>query len=318
MTSAERCSDRIDVLLATYNGATFLPEQLNSLFSQTNQAFQLVVRDDDSTDSTPDILREYATRYPNRITLLTNSQRLGPWRNFAKLLNDSTARYVMFCDQDDVWQPTKIETSLQAMRDIERKYGDATPALVCTDLRVVDQRLTTVMPSLWRNHSWRPTQFRLGPLLMMNKVSGCTVLVNRNLLNKVLPIDSDQPVLHDWWLAIAASCWGILQPVPQQTILYRQHAANAVGERQRARTANRNYLRVLQGPRLVDNLDVNREFAERFRSRYRDTLNHRSLRILNAFVQLPALPFIARKTAILRCGFFLPRLRQNIRLLLER
>ncbi len=96
---------RVDVLLATHNGADFLEAQLRSLLEQTYPVVRVLVRDDASTDATPALLADWAARRPGKIEILDGGPRLGACGNFAALLQRAEADYVMFCDQDDVLAP---------------------------------------------------------------------------------------------------------------------------------------------------------------------------------------------------------------------
>ena len=109
----------VEILLATYNSATFLQEQLNSIFSQDYQDWKLLVRDGGSEDETLDILHGYKEQYPDKITLLDPDKKTGARENFSILLSASTAAYIMFCDHDDVWLPSKISISISRMKEYE-------------------------------------------------------------------------------------------------------------------------------------------------------------------------------------------------------
>jgi glycosyltransferase involved in cell wall biosynthesis len=110
----------VQILLATYNGARFLREQLDSLFNQTFQDFTVLIRDDGSTDNTVQIIEEYNQKFPNKITLLEDSfKNVGATQNFGILLENATADYIFFCDQDDIWVKHKIEKSLQKIQSLE-------------------------------------------------------------------------------------------------------------------------------------------------------------------------------------------------------
>ena len=128
---------RLAILLGTYNGGRFLREQLDSLFAQTMKDFQLYIRDDGSTDDTMLIVKEYQQLHPNIVKVEDEGKNLGAKGNFERLLALTDADYYMFCDQDDVWLPDKIEVSFAKMKQMEQRYGDI-PLLVHTDLEVVD------------------------------------------------------------------------------------------------------------------------------------------------------------------------------------
>jgi glycosyltransferase involved in cell wall biosynthesis len=220
----------IDIVLATYNGAAYLPAQLDSLFAQTCQDFRLLVRDDGSSDGTPGVLADYATRYPGRMVMVPNDGgRLKAAGSFATLLERAEAPYVMCCDQDDVWVPDKVALTLAAMHDLEQRHGTAAPLLVDTDLMVVDERLAVLAESFWRFSRIHPERItRLSRLLMQNFVTGCTMMVNRPLLALALPIPAGA-MMHDWWLALVAIRFGHARPIAKATVLYRQHGRNEVG-----------------------------------------------------------------------------------------
>ena len=118
----------MEVLLATYNGARFLREQLDSIFAQDYENLRILARDDGSRDETPQILSEYAQRFPSRFRLLPTDTATGSAKtNFLKLMQASDADYVCFCDQDDVWLPEKVSTTQRAMSGLEERWGRDTP-----------------------------------------------------------------------------------------------------------------------------------------------------------------------------------------------
>ena len=107
----------IDILMATYNGEKFLRPQLDSILQQSNQDWQLVIRDDCSTDRTVEVIKEYQLLRPEQIRLIQAEQPSGSAQNnFFQLLQYSSAEYTMFADQDDVWLPQKIQLTLDKMQ----------------------------------------------------------------------------------------------------------------------------------------------------------------------------------------------------------
>jgi len=194
--------DRIDILLATYNGAAFLEAQLESVVAQTHGDWRLIARDDGSTDRTPEILSAFQARHPGKVEILADGDgNLGLVRNFSRLLEHSDAPYAAFCDQDDVWIPEKLELSLAKMRELEREHGGDVPLLVFTDLEVVDEGLRVIDSSFWKYQKLDPKGGRcFSRLLVMNVVTGCSALANRSLARIAAPVPS-QARVHDWWMA---------------------------------------------------------------------------------------------------------------------
>ncbi|MEN3110457.1 glycosyltransferase family 2 protein [Uliginosibacterium paludis] len=221
----------VEILLSTYNGEKFLREQLDSLLAQTYQDWRLVVRDDGSTDATLAILSEYAQSFPARFDLLSDGQRLGAKHSFSALMARSTAPYLAFCDQDDLWMPEKLEVMMNALREQEQLAGEEMPVLVHCDLALVDVGLQPIAPSFWAFQGIRAERNAPEQLLVENTVTGCATLFNRALLAKAQPVP-DSAYMHDYWLALVASCCGRIVTLPQALILYRQHGHNTLGAKQ--------------------------------------------------------------------------------------
>ncbi len=220
----------ISILMATYNGERYVAEQLDALFGQSMQDFDLYVRDDCSTDGTVRVLRGYEQRYPGRIHVVVNQQNSGSAKtNFMRLILEHKNAYVMLCDQDDVWQPDKIERELKAMRDAEKEFGQDTPLLLHTDLQVADEHLHTRPASFREMEKLHYELNTLNRLLVQNIVTGCTAMMNRALADKICEMP-DFCMMHDWWLALVASVFGkIVSMEAYRSVLYRQHSANQIG-----------------------------------------------------------------------------------------
>lgn len=237
----------VDVLLATWNGSRFLAELLDSLLAQSCKSYRLLVSDDGSTDDTLAIIERYRVNFGERLVVLpARSSGGGGLRNFEYLMQASLdsrqARWVMFCDQDDVWLPHKIEQSLREMRCTESRTGRDQPCLVHTDLIVVNEELQEVAPSFVRYQSMDPVRCSALWLLSMNQVTGCATMINRELLRMALPIPPEV-VVHDWWCAVLSGS-GQRTFIDVPTILYRQHAVNQIGASKRS--LSRRIVRLLQ------------------------------------------------------------------------
>lgn len=216
----------LHILLSTYNGEKYLDDLINSILKQTYKDFVLLVRDDGSTDSTVEKLKKYSLQFPEKIKLCFDAEKLGAARSFLKLINVSSSDYIMFCDQDDVWKPTKVEDTSNLFFEMEHKYGCELPLLVHTDLEVVDAELNTISYSFFEKQKLS-LDFKIEKLIYSNSVTGCTVMINRALVNYT--DTSSDIVMHDWYLALIAAKYGNIAFLPLSTILYRQHDSNTIG-----------------------------------------------------------------------------------------
>lgn len=220
---------KIAILLATYNGAKYIREQLDSLFLQSCGDFHLYIRDDGSKDDTLKIVEEYRQKFSDRITVLEDSQKhKGAAKSFMTLLQEVDSDYYMFCDQDDIWLPTKVEKTLARMKEFE---GTA-PVLVATDLKVVDEQLSPIKDSF--NADLKIDVFRKHPELICVRhvVTGCTMMFNRAAKEASLPM-SPRATMHDEWVALSVHFkGGTISILDEATILYRQHTSNTLGAEQ--------------------------------------------------------------------------------------
>lgn len=235
----ERNNYKIAILLATYNGAKYIREQLESLFQQSCSDFHLYVRDDGSTDDTMKIIGQFHEMYPDRVTILKDSQKhRGAAKSFMYLLENVDSEYYMFCDQDDIWLPEKIEKTFAQMKDIEAesvRKGTAAkkmPILVATDLGIVDEQLNLISPSF--NKDLKIDVFRKHPELICVRhvVTGCTMMFNHAAKQASLPM-SPRATMHDEWVALCVHFkGGVISIIDDSPILYRQHTSNTLGAEQ--------------------------------------------------------------------------------------
>lgn len=219
----------IAVLLSTYNGEKYLEAQLDSLLSQSVRDFSIYIRDDGSSDETLNIIDAFCRR-DQRIVLLDSSDNIGCAASFLYLLRHVEADIYMFCDQDDIWLPNKIERVV----DYFLVNNSTLPTLYHCDLKVVDQSLNLIHSSFltYQKMTAKNTNNK-NNLYIQNYVVGCTSAINAALANLVLShIDERQykmVAMHDWWLAITAKLFGEVYYDDVQTILYRQHQNNVLG-----------------------------------------------------------------------------------------
>ena len=305
----------VDILLATYNGSAFLEQQLESLLHQTYPHWHLWVRDDGSTDQTPALLAAFAQRWPHKVTVVSDTLgNLGIRANFGRLMELSRAPYIMFCDQDDVWLPHKIEESLKAMHGLEARWGGEGPLLVYSNLSVMNHEGKEVAPSFWTYQFIDGNANRLNQLLVQNVVTGCAVLFNAPLCSLALPLPR-QYALHDSWLGLVASCFGHLAPINEPLIRYRQHGSNMVG----AYAYSWSRLLVKLG-RLWEVRRRERGLegqARIFLEAYHDRLSPVQRQTSQAMAYLSLRNFLVRKYLVLRYGLFKTGFFRNLAWLLR-
>lgn len=256
---------KIAILLSTYNGAQYLRSQIDSIIAQNNHDWTLYIRDDGSKDETTSIITEYQAKYPSQIQWFNQNHivNCGVIGSFFELLLGIDADYYMFCDQDDVWLPEKVALTITKMQQVEAGQL-IRPALVHTDLRVVDQNLDVQSESMMATQSLDP-QPSFNRLLVQNSITGCTMMVNHALKQRVVQSDDRLTIMHDWWLALIASSFGVLGYVAQPTMLYRQHGNNAVGAKSMWKEAfTREHLFAKSKESVALSIEQATQFAKRF------------------------------------------------------
>lgn len=301
----------IQIALATYNGAGFLREQLDSILAQSKSDWQILVRDDGSSDGTVEIIREYCRNH-GKIDLVKGAQGqpLGTVQNFAELLRQSESDYVMLADQDDVWLPHKIEITLLKMKELESAHGKDTPLLVHTDLKVVDGDLKVLANSLWHFQKSDPERgAKLCRLLLQNVATGCTMMVNKALRDRALPIPLEA-IMHDWWLALTAAAFGHIGYISEPTVLYRQHGRNDTGARSWNAGHVLRQLTDLQSTRQT--MRRTQTQAAAFLHRFNDELRPHDRALVEAYAGIHEQGFLLRRYNLAKYGFAYTGLLRNI------
>ena len=216
---------KIHILLSTYNGEQFLAEQIQSIQNQTVQDWKLLIRDDGSRDRTREIIQEFVAQ-DSRIHWINEneSKNLGVIKSFHNLAQFEEADVYFFSDQDDVWLPQKLELSLAEAR----KYPAEMPLMVYMDLTVVNQDLEVLSNSMIRSQSGHANT-ELVQELTENTVTGGVAMVNHALIQ--LWDQTEDILMHDWYLALLATAFGKLVYIDQPGELYRQHEHNVLGAR---------------------------------------------------------------------------------------
>jgi glycosyltransferase involved in cell wall biosynthesis len=209
---------RISVALATYNGANYLEELLNSLLKQSLEPFEIVIVDDCSSDGTLAILESYQQRY-KQIKIHVNNHNLGPISSFKKAVAECIGDYFALCDQDDIWLQNKLEMSVHALSG---RNPPNKPSLVYSDLKLIDENGKIVSESFWKSQRMNPKSETFYTMFFGNVVTGCTVVFNKAMKAEMLAMP-DAVLMHDHWLALVAYGIGNVNVISSPTILYRDH-----------------------------------------------------------------------------------------------
>jgi len=295
----------IDVVCATYNGVRHLAAFMESLRAQEDAVWRVWFRDDGSDDGTQDLLREFASTDARVQVFEDGRGRLGVTHSFGALLQHvaSNAQYVMCADQDDVWMPHKMRISMARMSEAEARR--AGPVLVHTDLRVVDRELHPVADSFWALTHLRPEPATVPRVVLQGLVTGATVLVNRALLERALPVPTEA-VMHDWWMAAVAVSCGVIETIHEPTVLYRQHGANVVGASRPAwegawhRLPQRVGTAITRRGAARRSIDETAFQAGALDARVGSVMTAEDRRFVTAYSRIPTLGVFARKLAILQ------------------
>lgn len=219
----------VTVLLSTYNGERFLPEQIESILAQDYFDWRLIARDDGSSDATPSILASYRNRYPDLIRLAPDSGTpLGVVDSFCALARLAEGPFACFCDQDDLWMPQKLGTMV-GMAENERMDKVPYPVVLFADMALIDSRGRTLPGTFIKSESIS-LQHKDDPnyIVYRNIAPGCSTMVNNAAL-RFLRQRPRSVIMHDWWMVLGAALRGKNLFLDEPLMHYRIHEGNAIG-----------------------------------------------------------------------------------------
>jgi glycosyltransferase involved in cell wall biosynthesis len=225
---------KISVAMCTYNGASYLREQLDSIAEQTRPPDELVICDDGSSDTTHEIVNAFAATAPFPVRLHINEKNLGSTKNFERVIRLSEGDIIALADQDDVWFPEKL-------RRIEDCFqSEPNTGLVFTDAEVVDENLRPLGYNLWESVGFDKVQRGLvrngrvlDVLLPGWTVTGATMAFRAKFKELVLDIPTDLLLIHDGWIALLIASVSRVSFIEEPLIKYRQHAHQQIGAKER-------------------------------------------------------------------------------------
>lgn len=209
---------KIQVLMSTYNGEKYLEEQIDSILAQKNVDVNLLVRDDGSKDSTIQILDKYQNE--KKLTWYTG-ENLKSAKSFMDLVfNSDDCDYYAFSDQDDYWLDDKLIVAIDKLNKIEKGI----PAIYCSEKQIVNSNLEELP------HKIIDYDVNFESAMIRNIATGCTVVFNRTLMDRIKEYKPEYIVMHDSWIyrvCLAIGGQAIYDKNPH--IKYRQHENNVIG-----------------------------------------------------------------------------------------
>lgn len=218
---------KIDILMATYNGEKYLVEQLDSIINQTYHNWNLLIRDDNSTDKTLEIIQNYHKKDKRIKILKDNKGNLGIVRNFEELLKSSESEFIMFSDQDDIWVENKLDMYLKMIEKIKNKGF-----MIHSDAILFDKNKSNILKDTFI--SKKAINKGLENVFFNYFVQGATILISKEIKNFILPFPKEV-YLHDRYIHLISELFFERIFVNKALIYYRQHGDNQIGAKNTVR-----------------------------------------------------------------------------------
>ncbi len=213
-------SYKISVAVCSYNGAKYLPRQLDSILTQTVPPDEIIICDDQSKDQTPEVLKQYAQQYPDIVQIYFNEVNLGYAKNFEKAISLCTGDLIFLSDQDDCWKPHKIETMAQVF------LTKPTVGFVYSDAQVVNENLEPAGYTIFQSRTaYNLAKPRTVEQVVHNvDIKGC--LTGFRSVHKPLLLPLEAPWMHDHWIALILHAISEVEIVSECLMCYRRHGVN--------------------------------------------------------------------------------------------
>lgn len=297
---------KISIAMCTYNGAEFLPAQLQSIITQSRPPDEIVICDDGSTDDTRAVVERFAGESSIPITLHINDRNLGSVKNFERAITLCTGDVIALSDQDDVWRSDK----LHLFESVLNKSPSA--GIIFSDAEIVDEHLNPLNRRMWDEVGFdahRRKLVRTGRALEVLihgwTVTGATMAFRTNFVKLSLPIPDEIAMIHDGWIALTIAAVADVVAVDETLIKYRQHAQQQIGAPARKETAPE-----LRGMQAIETAFRRRNSSADLH-KILETLEARLLSQANDFDTRKALSFVSNYASHLNVRANLPQRRLN-------
>jgi glycosyltransferase involved in cell wall biosynthesis len=206
------------ICLATYNGETYLRDQLESLINQENVDIEILVGDDGSTDKTLGVLREYAQL--GKLAGVHHFNRVGTNKNFLNLLKlCKEYDFVAFSDQDDIWESNKLY-------ELSKLLGSEKPELAFCQRSILISGKRSYIPKFLN-----VSKVGFQNALVENVAPGNTMLLNQKAVEIIIASNASSAEYYDSYIYLLISGLGVVKYLPKPLLKYRIHENNAVGIR---------------------------------------------------------------------------------------
>jgi len=198
--------------MATYNGALFIKEQIDTILSQLSKDDELIISDDLSTDDTLEIIKSFGDP---RIKVFLHKDNHGFVRNFENALKKAKGDIIFLSDQDDLWCPNKVERTLKELETVD---------FTVSDCQTIDKDGNIISYSRIKDYNIKTGFWRL---MIKTRYLGCCMAFKRNVLDVALPFPKNAYLMeHDLWLASVAECYFKTSLINEPLITYRRHGNN--------------------------------------------------------------------------------------------
>lgn len=203
----------VSVCIATYNGERVIKRQVDSILCQLSDDDEIIISDDGSTDRTLEVLANYNDK---RIKIFHHKKRPEDKHsgeivahNFENAIEQSQGDYIFIADQDDEWFPNKVSAFLELFKTYDMVVSNAT---------VIDVKTGKEVGLLY----WRRSPLK-NYFLKKGKYFGCTMAINKEMKNNVLPFPKQIP-LHDMWIGLVSELTGRATYIETPLMYYRSSA----------------------------------------------------------------------------------------------
>lgn len=213
----------VSVVMATYNGAEYVAEQVYSILNQTYRDFEIIIVDDCSQDATVEIIKKiFSERGFLNYRLVVNNNNMGVTKSFEKGVIESKGKYIAISDQDDIWFKEKLYKCVDALEKNNANIAYS-PSLILNGYN----KTSSVYP---RTGNFK----KLFAILMHNNARGATILIEKDFVVGCIPFSSHD--LYDKWIYFLGLLYGRIIHIDDPLQYYRIHKNNFIGDKYRYRS----------------------------------------------------------------------------------